>query len=90
MSVPGRDTNDSRHGDISGRTSDLKRSIRPGVPVPATVLVAAMHDGGLLVQGWRDGPSAYVYAGDAGPLWRALEMAFGADAATTSNNRNQP
>ncbi|MCA1676366.1 MAG: hypothetical protein LC799_30715 [Actinobacteria bacterium] len=45
--------------------------------MPATVLVADMGDGALLLQGWRDGPSAYLTADDAGSLRHALAVAFG-------------
>lgn len=55
----------------------ISRSIRPGVPVPATLLVADMGDGEFLLQGWRAGPSAYLTAQDAGPLRQALRDAFG-------------
>lgn len=57
----------------------LNRSIRPGVPVPATVLIAEMSGGSLLLQGWRNGPSAYVSADDAAPLRRALAAAYGSE-----------
>ncbi|MGH3978287.1 MAG: hypothetical protein ACRDRZ_04690 [Pseudonocardiaceae bacterium] len=73
------DTGASRHGDGGGQPVQrgIGRSIRPGVPVPATVLVADMGDGALLCQGWRHGPSAYVCAEDAGRLRQALEAVFG-------------
>lgn len=53
-------TNDSRHGDGPDQRArwGIERSIRPGSPVPPTVLVAEMGDGALLLQGWRIGPSA--------------------------------
>lgn len=35
-------------------------------------------DGALFLQGWRDGPAAYVIPEDAGPLHQALAVAFGA------------
>ncbi|MGH3981012.1 MAG: hypothetical protein ACRDRZ_18785 [Pseudonocardiaceae bacterium] len=70
-----------RHGDGNGQQAqcDIGRSIRPGVPVPATVLVADMGHGALLCQAWRHGPSAYVCAEDAGRLREALEAAFGSN-----------
>jgi len=70
-----------RHGDGNGQQArcDIGRSIRPGVPVPATVLVTDMGHGALLCQTWRHGPSAYVCADDAGRLREALEAAFGSD-----------
>lgn len=57
----------------------LNRSIRPGVPVPATVLIVEMTGGSLLLRGWRHGPSAYVSADDAAPLRRALATAYGSE-----------
>jgi len=71
-----RDTGDrkSQHGQ-----SGIRRSIRPGAPVPATLLVANMGDGALLLQGWRAGPSAYLTAEDARPLRQALGDAFGSE-----------
>lgn len=57
--------------------------IRPGSDVPLTMLVAEMSNGAWLLQGWGVGPSAYVCAADAGPLWKALAAAFGSDLAST-------
>lgn len=59
------------------RTGGLERSVRPAAPMPATLLVAQMCDDAFLLQGWRDGPSAYLIAEDAGPLRQALAAAFG-------------
>lgn len=66
-----------RHGQPGPR--GLSRSIRPGVPAPATVLIVEMGGGSLLLQGWRDGPSAYVSAEDAEPLRQALATAYGSE-----------
>ncbi len=68
-----------RHDDGDGQPSQrgIERSIRPCVPVPATVLVCEMGGGALFCQGWRDGPCAYVCADDAGLLRQALAAAFG-------------
>lgn len=63
-------------GDDVGR-GGLERSIRPGAPVPSTLLVAEMRDGAMFLQGWRGGPAAYVIGSDAGPLRQALAAAFG-------------
>ena len=70
------DTGDrkSQHGQ-----SGIRRSIRPGAPVPVTLLVADMGDGALLLQGWRAGPSAYLTAEDARPLRQVLGDAFGSE-----------
>ena len=58
----------------------IDRSVRPGAPVPATVLVAVMSDGSYLLVGYpQSGPSAYVIAEDAVPLREALTAAFGSE-----------
>jgi hypothetical protein len=70
-----------RHGDGDQQPAQrgIGRSIRPGVPVPATVLVCKMGDGALFLQGWRNGPNAYVCVEDAGQLRQALAVAFGSE-----------
>lgn len=65
----------------------LERSIRPGVPIPETLLVAQLCNGALLLQDWRDGVSAYVIPQDAGPLRHALATAFG---SADTNDQSQP
>ena len=65
----------------------LERSIRPGVPIPETLLVAQLCNGALLLQDWRDGVSAYVIPQDAGPLRHALATAFG---NTDTTDQPQP
>ena len=72
-----RGTDDVGYDGDEDSQVGLGRSIRPGAPVPPTVLVADMGGGTLLLQGWRDGPAAYVCAADAGPLRHALAVAFG-------------
>ncbi len=68
-----------RRGDTNGM-GGLDRSICPGVPVPATVLVVVMNDGSYLLVGYpQRGPSAYVTAEDAVPLRQALAAAFGSE-----------
>ncbi|MEO7194603.1 MAG: hypothetical protein ABIZ05_07240 [Pseudonocardiaceae bacterium] len=53
-------------------------SIRPGVPCPELVLVGVMTDGSVvLVAHPQCTPVAFVAPGDADPLRRALEAAFG-------------
>lgn len=79
----GKDTSESQH------STGLDRSIRPGVPVPATLLVAQMCDGALLLQGWRSGPSAYVISQDAEPLRHALATAFGSAGHGTTTDQPQ-
>jgi hypothetical protein len=74
----GRGTDDVRHGDDRDQGQhSIGHSIRPGRAVPPTVLVADMCDGGLFLQRWRDGPSAYLSPSDATPLRRELAAAFG-------------
>ena len=68
-----------RRGDTSGMGC-MDHSICPGAPVPATVLVVVMNDGGYLLVGYpQGGPSAYVTAEDALPLRQALGAAFGSE-----------
>lgn len=47
--------------------------------------MAVMGDGGLLLQDWRDVPTAYVCAKDTGLLRQALDTAFRTDAPTLCN-----
>ncbi len=72
-----RDSDGVRSGEADNGTGGFGASIRPGVPVPATVLVVDMGDGALFVQGWRAGPCAYVSAADGVYLRQALAAAFG-------------
>ncbi|MCA1676628.1 MAG: hypothetical protein LC799_32135 [Actinobacteria bacterium] len=69
------------HGDGDGQLVQhgIECSIRPGVPMPATVLACQMGDGALFLYSWRDGPRAYVCAEDAGLLRQALAAAFGTE-----------
>jgi hypothetical protein len=68
-----------RRGDTNG-VGGLDRSICPGTPVPATVLVVVLNDGSYLLVGYpQSGPSAYVTAEDAVPLRQALAAAFGSE-----------
>ncbi|MGH3927819.1 MAG: hypothetical protein ACRDTT_33965, partial [Pseudonocardiaceae bacterium] len=66
-----------------------RRSIRPGTAVPSTVLVSDMGDGSLLLEGWRDGPSAYLSPADAVPFRRQLAAAFGNPNLTSSGSRSE-
>ncbi|MGQ0718183.1 MAG: hypothetical protein ACT4NP_12920 [Pseudonocardiales bacterium] len=73
----GQDTDDVHDGDGQDqRQHGIRRSIRPGTIAPLTVLVADMGDGSLFLEGWRDGPSAYLSPPDALPLRRELIRAF--------------
>lgn len=82
----GQNVDDPHSGDDTGRRArrGIGRSIRPGSAVPPTVLVADMSEGGLLLHGWRTGPSAYLTAEDSVPVRRALVAAFGADIVSSS------
>ncbi len=72
-----KDTDAVRDGDGQPVQRGIGHSIRPGVPVPATVLVCQMGDGALFLHGWRDEPSAYVCADDAALRRQELAAAFG-------------
>lgn len=80
------------HGDDRSRPVQwgIGRSVRPGASVPAIVLVAEMVDGSLFLHGWQDGPSAYVIAEDAGPLWQALAAAFGSADSVSPGVQGEP
>lgn len=77
MQQSGQNTEALRHEQSAPQ--GLSRSIRPGVPAPATVLIVEMGGGALLLQGWRDGPRAYVSAEDAVSLRQALAAAYGSE-----------
>lgn len=84
----GQDTSEFRQGEQSSTSGPqhnggLDRSIRPGVPIPETLLVAQLCNGALLLQDWRDGVSAYIIPQDTGPLRHALATAFGSADTTT-------
>lgn len=49
----------------NGVGGGLGYSIRPGLPVPETVLVVEMGNGALLLHGWRDGPTHWNRAARA-------------------------
>lgn len=78
-----------RSGDGNGKqaSSGTGRSIRPGMAVPSRVLVSDMGDGSLLIEGWRDGPSAYLSPADALPFRRQLAVAFGSPHLTPSGGQ---
>lgn len=79
MSESGAAAGAGRHGDNHGRAGSLDHSVRPGVPCPETVLVLVTNGGGYLLVGYPQGePTAFVAAGDAGPMRTTLAAAFGA------------
>jgi hypothetical protein len=67
----------------------IGRSIRPGTAAPTTVLVADMGDGSLLLEGWREGPSAYLCPTDAAPLRHELAKAFGSTDLTPGSSEGE-
>jgi hypothetical protein len=77
----GRDTDHRRHGDDQPPQLRIARGIRPHPAVPPTVLLAHRCDGGLFLQGWRDGPGAYLSPSDAPAQRRELAAAFGSTLA---------
>jgi len=86
------DAGAGHHGDEQRQPVQwgVRRSIRPGTPVPATLLVAEMSDGSLVLYGWGDGPSAYLMVEDAGPLRRELAAAFGCTDAPAPGVTGEP
>jgi hypothetical protein len=75
---PRRGANTHRHSDgPDNQQLGIGRSIPPRTAGPLTVLVADMWDVSLLLEGWRDGPRAYLSSSDATPLRRQLAAAFG-------------
>jgi hypothetical protein len=76
----GQGIDDMRQGASLGREHHaIGLSIRPGSSaVRDTVLVAHVCDGGLLLHGWRDRPSASLGPFDATPLRCELAAAVGA------------
>ena len=61
-------------------------SIQPDVTVPPTVLVTALDNGTLVLQGRPDGPRTYLNPADAVLLRRELAAAFG---RTEAGSRDQ-
>jgi hypothetical protein len=79
-----------RGDDNSEQTSSgAGRSIRPGTAVPRSVLVSDMGEGSLLLEAWREGPSAYLSPADAALLRRALAATFGSPDLTPSGNQGR-
>ncbi len=78
-----------RRGNDGGEQapSGAGRSIRPGTAVPSRVLVSDMGDSSLLLEGWREGPRAYLSPADALPLRRQLTVAFGSPQRTPSTSQ---
>lgn len=89
---PARDAQGFRHDE--GRTEKpqfgIARSIRPGVTVPATVLVVVMTDGSYLLVGYpQREPAAFIAVDDADPMRKVLTTAFGRPEDTPANDNNR-
>ena len=83
----GPDTNTEPHrANQDHGQPGIGHSIRPGTTVPDTILAAHMPDGGLLLHGWRDGPTAYLCPSDATALRRELATGFGTLQPARSSN----
>lgn len=63
-------------GDGKGMPSGNGNSVRSGTAVPDTLLVTNLGDGSLILQSWRDGPTAYLNPAEAVPLRRVLSAIF--------------
>lgn len=87
---PARDTEGFRHGDGGGDKSQfgLPRSVRPGVPVPVTVLVAVMTDNGYLVGYPLAEPAAFIAVDDAHQMQKVPITAFGLLGKTPTSGNN--
>jgi hypothetical protein len=79
----------SRSGGNGEQSCGTGRSIRPGTAVPRSVLVSDMGDGSLLLEAWRDGPSAYLSPADAVPFKRQLAAAFGSADLSPSGSHGE-
>lgn len=56
----GPDTENQHYGnDLSEHLRDTRRSIRPGIAVPHTVLLTELDNGSLILQERPNGPRAY-------------------------------
>ncbi|MGH3899627.1 MAG: hypothetical protein ACRDTA_15570 [Pseudonocardiaceae bacterium] len=88
---PRQNTADLHLGDDQDQQQQfgIIRSIRPGTALPTTVLLTDMGDGALFLQGWRDGPSAYLSPSDAVPLRRQWAGDFGSTELTPSNGQDE-
>lgn len=68
---------DHGNGQADLQQAAPKDGIRPGMTVPPTVLVTALDNGTLILQGRPDGPRVWLHPDDAVPLKRELAAAFG-------------
>lgn len=85
-----QDADNPRRGDGQDQQPhSIGHSIRPSTAVPPTVLVFDMGGGSLFLEGWRDGPSAYLCPADAVPLRRELARSFGSPDSTPSDGQGE-
>lgn len=76
----GQDTENTCHGDDHDHNRDqlgVGGTSGTGMAVPPTVLVPAMDNGTLILQGRPDGPRVSLTPGQALTLRRELATAFG-------------
>ncbi|MGH3696550.1 MAG: hypothetical protein ACRDRX_21590 [Pseudonocardiaceae bacterium] len=86
----GQVANDVHHGDHQRQGQrGIGRSVRPGTALPDTVLITHLCDGGLLLHGWRGGPSAYLSPSDAPALRRELAAAFGSRESARRGDQDE-
>jgi hypothetical protein len=88
-SKPGQGFEWFGRADGNGERSCTGCSIRPGTAVPRAVLVSDMGDGSLLLEAWREGPSAYLSPADAVPFRRQLAVAFGSPHLASSGSQGE-
>lgn len=90
-SRPSRDLDWFRRVDDNGERAlrAISHSIQPGTAVPPTVLVSAMGDGTIFIEGSRERPCTCHCFADAAPLRRELARAGGNSALTWSSGQGE-
>ena len=90
------DANDEHHGDGQARQDQQLGGriggtidIPPRMLMPPTVLVTALDDGALILQGRPDGPRVWLEPDEAAPLRRALARAFGSPDLVSSSGQGE-
>jgi hypothetical protein len=79
----------SRSGGNGDQSCGTERSIRPATAAPRSVVVSDIGDGSLLLEAWRDGPSAYLSSADAVPFKRQLAAPFGSTDLSPSSSQGE-